>query len=201
MSVLYMAAGFNHFRNPVMYRRIMPPWLPWHAELVVIDIPSRKVERRIPVPGAENLNDITVDSKGAVYVSDSKHGNVHRITRGKVESYMTGLKGLNGLKAVGSDLYIMAGNDIFKADKQKKLTRISGMEHGGDGIEPVGNGDFIGSSWIGYINYIGADGKTQMLLDTREQKRNTADIGYDPKSRIVYVPTFFSKSVAAYRLK
>ena len=36
MSVLYMAAGFNHFRNPVMYRKIMPPWLPWHAELVVI---------------------------------------------------------------------------------------------------------------------------------------------------------------------
>ena len=41
----------------------------------------------------------------------------------------------------------------------------------------------------------------KILLDTREQKRNTADIGYDPAARIVYVPTFLKKSVVAYRLK
>jgi len=43
--------------------------------------------------------------------------------------------------------------------------------------------------------------KLLTLLDTREQKRNTADIGYNPVERIVYVPTFFKKSVVAYKLK
>jgi hypothetical protein len=41
----------------------------------------------------------------------------------------------------------------------------------------------------------------QVLLDTREQKRNSADIGYNPKDKIIYVPTFFKKSVVAYQLK
>lgn len=45
------------------------------------------------------------------------------------------------------------------------------------------------------------DGTLTTLLDTRDQKRNTADIGYDPAGRIVYVPTFFKKSVVACKLK
>lgn len=36
MSALYFFAGFNHFWHPKMYHKIMPPWLPWHKELVVI---------------------------------------------------------------------------------------------------------------------------------------------------------------------
>ena len=28
MAVFYIAAGSNHFRNPKLYLRIMPPWLP-----------------------------------------------------------------------------------------------------------------------------------------------------------------------------
>ena len=41
----------------------------------------------------------------------------------------------------------------------------------------------------------------QQLLDTRTQKINSADIGYDPKGKVVYVPTFFVNTVAAYELK
>ncbi len=36
MSLVYIVAGINHFINPAMYRSIMPPWLPWHRELVLI---------------------------------------------------------------------------------------------------------------------------------------------------------------------
>ncbi len=36
MSVLYIGAGINHFWHPEFYLRIMPPWLTWHNELVVI---------------------------------------------------------------------------------------------------------------------------------------------------------------------
>lgn len=36
MAVLYILAGANHFLNPTFYLKIMPPWLPWHTELVFI---------------------------------------------------------------------------------------------------------------------------------------------------------------------
>ena len=36
MSVFYVTAGVNHFWHLGFYLRIMPPWLPWHNELVVI---------------------------------------------------------------------------------------------------------------------------------------------------------------------
>lgn len=31
-----MAAGLNHFRTPAFYTKIMPPYLPWHYELVLV---------------------------------------------------------------------------------------------------------------------------------------------------------------------
>jgi uncharacterized membrane protein len=36
MAVLYIAAGINHFVNPGMYVKIIPPWLPYPAALVLI---------------------------------------------------------------------------------------------------------------------------------------------------------------------
>lgn len=30
MATLYIAAGINHFRNPAVYLKIIPPYLPWH---------------------------------------------------------------------------------------------------------------------------------------------------------------------------
>ena len=36
MSIFYIAAGVNHFWHPELYLRIMPPWLLWHKELVII---------------------------------------------------------------------------------------------------------------------------------------------------------------------
>lgn len=36
MAILYTAAGVMHFINPGFYLKIMPPYLPWHLELVYI---------------------------------------------------------------------------------------------------------------------------------------------------------------------
>ena len=170
------------------------------SDVAVINTATGKVESRIPVEGATGLNDITIDTKGTVYASDSRQGNVHRIQNGKSELYLSGLKGINGLKAVGDELYLLTGAGIFKAGPDKNPVSVAPMEIGGDGIEPIGNGDYIVSCWTGLIYYLGKDGKMQVLLDTREQKRNSADIGYNPKDKIVYVPTFFKKSVVAYKL-
>jgi len=36
MAAFYAFAGFNHFRAPEFYLPIMPPYLPWHEQLVFL---------------------------------------------------------------------------------------------------------------------------------------------------------------------
>lgn len=36
LGALFVVAGVNHFANPGFYVGIMPPYLPWHRELVTI---------------------------------------------------------------------------------------------------------------------------------------------------------------------
>lgn len=36
MAALYVLAGINHFANPDFYKKIMPPWLPWHYSIIYI---------------------------------------------------------------------------------------------------------------------------------------------------------------------
>jgi len=171
------------------------------SDLVVVDISKGKIDKRIAIDGAQGLNDVTVDSKGIVYVSDSKTGKVWRIENDVPSLYLENLSGVNGLKAIGTDLYIGAGKSFKKANANKEIVTVAEVTQGIDGIEPVGNGDFILTAWMGNIWYVTPDGKSELMLDSSAQKMNTADIGYDPVKRIVYVPTFNAKRVIAYSLK
>lgn len=170
------------------------------SEVVVIDISKGKVEKKIPIEGASGLNDITVSNKGTVYVSDSKTSIVWRIQNDKPVVYLENIKGANGLKAIGNDLIFAEGKNLMKADAKKKITKLAEVPEGIDGIEPAGNGDFIASSWIGYLYYVKANGQFETLLDTHAEKKNIADIGYDPAKKIIYIPSFMGKTVAAYKL-
>jgi hypothetical protein len=171
------------------------------SEVVVIDIANRTIKKRISIDSASGLNDITVSDNGIVYVSDSKTARVWRIENDKPTLYLDNMQGVNGLRAVKGDLIVASGKTFLKADSKKAISNIAEIPQSVDGVEPIGNGDYIVSSWSGYIYYVYANGKVETLLETHEQKRNTADIGYDPVKKIVYVPTFFAKTVAAYQLK
>jgi len=169
--------------------------------VAVIDVLKAKIIKRIPVDGAVNLNDVSTDNMGVVYVTDSKTGKLFKINKDKVSTYAEDLKGLNGVLAVGTDVYALASGVLWKISADKKQVKIAeGMEPATDGIEMVSKNEFIVSVWNGVVYYV--NGKTvQQLLDTRAQNSNTADIGYDAKSKIVYVPTFFKNSIVAYQLK
>src|SRR6185503_1819307 len=170
-------------------------------DVVVIDIKNGKIEKRIRIDSAKGLNDITVTDKGIVYISDSRGNRIWRLQNDIAELYIDSVIGVNGLKAIGDDLYIGWGKSFVKANSQKQITKIAEVLQQIDGIEPIGNGDFILTAWVGYIWYAHADGPIETLLETHEQKKNTADIGYDKQKRILYVPTFNGKSVVAYNLK
>ncbi|MGE3315508.1 MAG: MauE/DoxX family redox-associated membrane protein [Planctomycetaceae bacterium] len=36
LAIFMIVAGINHFRDPGFYLKIMPPYLPWHEELVFL---------------------------------------------------------------------------------------------------------------------------------------------------------------------
>jgi hypothetical protein len=171
------------------------------SEVVVINIMKGKIEKKIAIDSATGLNDITVDSKGIVYVSDSRKARIWRIENDMPSLYLDNIKGVNGLKVIGDELLIGGGKNFSKADNNKHVTKIVELPQGIDGIEPVGNGDYIVTSWAGYIFYVKADGSFETMLDTHLEKKNTADIGYDQQQHILYVPTFNAKRVTAYRLK
>ena len=171
-------------------------------ELLVIDIASGKIEKRIVVTGAEGLNDVSVSKSGTVYVSDSKLKKVFVVKDGVSELFLDNLKGPNGVLMHGDDFYLLDAGGMFKMNKDKTLTRITdGMDGGTDGIENISGNDFIISCWQGVVWYVNADGSKQQLLDSRPDKRNSADIGIDAKNKIIYVPTFWRNTIVAYRVK
>ena len=169
----------------------------------VIDITTGKVTDKIEIDGAQFLNDITVDKKGDVYVSDSKTSKIYVLKNKKVELYYENaeFKGTNGLLALADGgLYILDfGNGFnYKLSADKKLTKFAVTSEGADGVVLAGKDEYLVSNWHGEVYFVGADGKSQKVLDTKDQKISAADIEYDMKTKMLFVPTFFANSVMAY---
>ncbi|MFC3116309.1 GTP-binding protein [Cellvibrio fontiphilus] len=172
------------------------------TELVIIDIKKQQVTQKIPVEKAVFLNDVTVSSAGVVYVSDTRTNKVHRFHKGKMDTYLENVSSANGLKALGSSLLVGAGPELLMIDADKNRQVIAkGFEAGIDGIEMTKPGEFLVSCWVGLVYYVHSDGRLERLIDSREAKINTADIGYDQASQQLYVPNFFKNTVTAYQLK
>ncbi len=193
-------AGLNAPKGMALYKNTL--WVADIDEMVAIDITSGTVTSRMLIDSAMFLNDVTADKKGVVYVSDSRAKKVHRVENGGSTIFLENLQGPNGLLFHQNALYVLDNGGMYKVENDKSLKKIAdGMEGGTDGIEHVKGEDFIISCWGGVVYYVKGDGTKETLLDTREQKINSADIGYDAKNRIVYVPTFWKNNVVAYELK
>jgi hypothetical protein len=98
-------------------------------------------------------------------------------------------------------LYVLDNNSLNRVQPDKTLKVIAdGMTGGVDGLEHVKDGDFLVSVWSGAIWYVKADGSKELLFDGKAEKTSTADIGWDPATMTVYVPTFFKKTVIAFKV-
>ncbi len=171
------------------------------TELVQIDLATGKITKKIVVEGAAGLNDVTVDGNGTIYFSDKNAGKIHTYKDGQVATYHEGIDNPNGVLAVSDGLLYTESGKLQKLDAQKNVTTLGeGMDKSTDGIEEVSPGEYLVSCWAGEIYHV-KDGQATKLLDTKDAKSNTADIGYDAAKKIVYVPTFFKNSVVAYQLK
>lgn len=168
----------------------------------VVDIKKGTIVDTIRFENAIALNDLSVDRDGIVYVTDSRAKKLYRIENKKPVLLLDSLKGPNGVLKNNDGLFLLDAGAMYKVNDDRSLTKIAeGMEGGTDGIENISGNDYIVSCWGGTIYYVEPNGNKQLLLDTRAEKKNTADIGINPKSKIIYVPTFFKNSVVAYEVK
>lgn len=177
-------------------------WVADIDEMVAIDIKQAKITQHVKIEGAVFLNDVAADSKGTVYVTDSHKKQLWKLENGKPSLVLENLQGPNGVLVHDGSVHILDRGTLYKVGKDNQLQKLAeGMDGSTDGLENVKGNEFIVSCWTGVIYYVNGDGTTQVLLDTREQKINSADIGYDAKTRMVYVPTFFKNKIVAYELK
>lgn len=172
------------------------------SAIAVIDINKAAIIKRIPVEGAQMLNDVAMDSKGVIYVTDTRAGKLYKIEGDKPVVYLENLPGANGLLVVGEDLYVLTSTSVEKVDNSKRVTKIADeFESGLDGIVMIEKNEFIISNYKGILYYLKADGKYDVLLDSRASRIMSNDISYDNKTKILYVPSFGTNRIIAYKVK
>ncbi len=167
-----------------------------------IDTKTGKITRTYPVKGAKFLNDITVDND-KVYISDSRGGSVYLIEDGKLSTWMKDLHNPNGLFVDGGNMLMALWDDktLNTVDlSSKEVTMRTDSIENPDGIEEIGNNEYLVSSWNGMINYVDADWKKTLILDTRKDSVGSADIEYVRSKNLLLVPTFFNNKVMAYEV-
>jgi sugar lactone lactonase YvrE len=172
-------------------------------ELVEIDISEKTILHRYTAENSLFLNDIAIDFKGRVYISDMKKNVIYRFTDGKLEEWLKSdlLFSPNGLFSDQGNMMIGTKNNILKVNIKDKSVQIYIDNTGSiDGLEAIGDGRYIFSDWIGHIHIAGPDTKKVLLLDTTPDKINAADIQFIPSKKLVLVPTFLDNRVRAYQL-
>jgi sugar lactone lactonase YvrE len=168
-----------------------------------IEIASGKISKTHKAEGAQFLNDITVDSSGKVYASDSNTGIIYVIDGGKLSKFMENVESANGLLAENNQLIVLGFQSqklsIVDLTTKQVTVKVDSIENG-DGLEAVGDGTYLASSWNGMVTHVSADGTKTVLLDTRADEVNAADIEFIAEKNLLLVPAFFKNKVVAYEL-
>jgi len=170
--------------------------------LVEIDIATGAISKKYPIADAVFLNDVTVDGSGKVYVSDTGTGAVSVLENDAITTYLTGIEGVNGLLSDNGTFLVASfkNGTLNTVDASKQIVLKADSVENADGIEAVGDGGYLVSSWNGKVTYVDADGKTTKILDTTSGQVSAADIEYIPELKLLLVPTFFKNKVVAYDL-
>jgi hypothetical protein len=167
--------------------------------IVAIDLQTGKMAQEWKPEEAKFLNDITV-SENAVYASDMALGLIHKIENGELSTVAEGVESVNGLLAKGDYLMTLDKNGLRGLDLSTgEFMMVNDSVTGGDGLTMLNDEVYIASRWKGEIYYVMGN-KAHLLMST-DGKSQTADIGLNASDKILYVPTFFSNKVVAYRIE
>ncbi len=165
---------------------------------VSLNNPADKYE--VEVPGGEFLNDLSPGLNG-VYFSDMSTGMLYYLENQVVHTINPELPNLNGLNFFNQSIYALSNNGLQRLSPGGEVKETINAElSGGDGLIVLDDNRFIMSRWQGEIWYV-SNGEGTKLLDSKAEEIQTADIGYNPNTKTLFVPRFFANKVSAYRLK
>jgi hypothetical protein len=186
-------------------------------EFVEINLADGKVLGKYPAAGAKRLNDTAADSKGNVYMTDTLTNAVYRLSGGKVDVFVKDdrLAGPNGILVEGDNLIVntwgvLSGEGwatktpggMFKVSlADKTITAMGdGKSFGNlDGMIALGDGGYVLTDWMaGKVLTYSKDGKVESIMDVGQ---GAADLGYDPATKIMYIPQMMKGELYALQLK
>lgn len=176
-------------------------------ELVEIDIETGKILNRYSAPNAKFLNDVAVDQKGNIYISDTSFLNniIYIFNDNKISVWLQSedIAQPNGLFAEKDELIVGLGSRSLKAIKfsDQVIRDIAATGFAVDGVQSDGHGNYLVSDWTGKTAFVTASGEIKLLLDTSESKINSADIEYIPSQNLLLIPTFLDNRVVAYQVE
>lgn len=191
-------------------------WVTDIDQVVVIDIKTGKIKNKINVKGAKFLNDIGIDEKGTVYVSDMVGNKIYTVKGKKVSIFKEGadLEGPNGLFVANGKLFVAGWGREMQPDfstktpghlysldlKTKEKTLITQTPLGNlDGLELTKDGSYFVSDWVaGRVYKVAADGKSTLVI---EGLKGAADLGWDQSTNTVIVPRMLEGQVSAYTIQ
>jgi len=179
------------------------------GNLVEIDIDAGRVVKRYPMPGPTFLNDVTVDSTGTIYISDTTRAagatDIYAFKDDKGTVFTKGydLHRTNGLFFDGRELIAgSTGDGLLKAVSLDAggVRTITSLGAGViDGIRLDREGNYLVSHWEGQVYRVSPSGEVVQILDTMSEGRNTADFEFIQDDGLLVIPTFLGNTVAAYR--
>lgn len=185
-------------------------------KLLIINEKSGKIEKKVPVPGAQFLNDVAIDKKGTVYISDTTGSAIYSWSpREGVKSLVSGkyLECPNGLSVDGKTLYIAAwgvmepdwstkvpGRLLAMDLKSLEVTVVTKEPLGNlDGLEILDSDHFLISDWVkGKVFSVSRKGEVEELLSG---VTGAADLGWIASKKILLLPRMGDNLISAYSLQ
>ncbi len=183
-------------------------------ELLAINLDDRAITR-FTAPESLFLNDVTIDSKGRVYVSDTMDNAIYRLEEGRFDMWLKSaeLEAPNGLLAEPSRLVVGAWGVMtegFATNTPGHLKTVSladkSLSSLGSG-DPIGNldgveadvfGRYLATDWMaGKLYRISSGGEATLLLGLDQ---GSADLEFLPVENLVVIPMMIEGQVVAYKL-
>jgi len=179
--------------------------------LTEIDVEAGTILNRYPIPDSDFLNDLAIDSEGAIYMTDTRPSShvdsrIYRFKDGEASVWLDGdeIVQANGLFIHGDELLVgNSGDGMLKAVnlKDKSVRDIVCLGAGiVDGIRVDDAGNYIVSHWEGQTYVVSPQGEVVEVIDTMGAGVNQADFEYIRAANLLVVPTFLGNRVIAYRL-
>lgn len=184
--------------------------------LIEINPESGEIIARYPVKdgGESFLNDVTADTDGTVYVSDSRTSRLYRLHEGTFDVWVEdpNIRNPNGVHVVDGQLIVAAGDEKAENPGAARYLQVVDLKSraikplkdrtplgGTDAVEPDGKGGLFLSDWAaGKVMHFSAEGQVTVL---KELGPGTADLDYVDEQKIVYLPIMMSDELVAYRVE